>query len=146
MYAVKWTENAVATPSMFAQHRRCYPVVRPVLARARAALMDRGQLIRRLRFPSSPQVPHRATRGTDEPGSNVAATISRFSDSGHARCRRRLFVPITEFVDTSSHHAAFGDRSVVHPVASRKGGPRRRETLQHHWYGVFARFRQSFHT
>ena len=87
----------MATPSMFAQHRRCYPVVRPVLARARAALMDRGQLIRRLRFHSPPQVPHRATRGTDEPGSNVAATISRFSNSGHTRCRRRLFVPITEF-------------------------------------------------
>src|SRR4029078_6238431 len=63
------------------------------------------------------------------PGSNVAATISRFRDSGHARCRRRLFVPITKFVDTSSHHAPFGDRSVVHPVALRKGGPRRRETV-----------------
>jgi hypothetical protein len=115
----------VATPSMFAQHRRCYPVVRPVLARARAALMDRGQLIRRLRFSSPPQVPH---RGTDAPGSNVAATISRFRDADPARCRRRLFVPITAFVDTSSHHAAFGDRSVVYPVALRKGGPHRRET------------------
>jgi putative transposase len=39
-----------------------------------------------------------------------------------------LFVPITEFVDTSPHHAVFGDRSVVHPVAARKGGPHRRET------------------
>jgi transposase len=33
---------------------------------------------------------------------------------------------------TSPHHAAFGDRSVVHPVASRKGGPRRRETVIQH--------------
>jgi transposase-like protein len=37
-------------------------------------------------------------------------------------------VPIIEFVDTSSHHPAFGERSLVHPVALRKGGPRRRET------------------
>ena len=70
----------------------------------------------------------RATTDTDEPGANVAATISRFKASGHDRCRRRLLVSITEFVDTSSHHAAFGDRSVVHPLALRKGGPRRRET------------------
>src|SRR3954462_14276547 len=55
--------------------------------------------------------------------------MARFRASGHARYRRRLFVPIIEFVDTSSHHAAFGDRSVVHPVASRKGGPHRRETI-----------------
>ena len=34
----------------------------------------------------------------------------------------------TAFVDTAPHHAASGDRSVIHPVASRKGGPRRRET------------------
>src|SRR5215213_2342137 len=65
---------------------------------------------------------------TDAPGINVAATISRFSDSGHARCRRRLFVPITAFVDTSPHHDIFGDRSVVHSLASWKGGPHRRET------------------
>jgi hypothetical protein len=39
-------------------------------------------------------------------------------------------VPITAFVDTSPHHAVFGDRSVVHPVAARKGGPHRRETLE----------------
>ena len=44
----------------------------------------------------------RATSDTDEPGVNVAATISRFNDSGHDRCRRRrLFVSIIEFVDTS---------------------------------------------
>jgi hypothetical protein len=35
---------------------------------------------------------------------------------------------INAFVDTSPHHAAFDDRSVVHPVASWKGGPHRRET------------------
>src|SRR5215213_2331240 len=91
---------------------------------------------------------------TDAPGSNVAATISRFRDSGHDRCRRRLFVPITAFVDTSPHHAVFGDRSVVHPVASRKGGPRRRETLFHlspyknfkvfYLYGIGGQYRACF--
>ena len=34
----------------------------------------------------------------------------------------------TEFVDTSSHHSAFDERSVVHPLALQKGGPCRRET------------------
>ena len=77
----------------------------------------------------------RTTRDTDAPGNNVAATISRFRDSGHDRYRRRcLFVPITEFVDTSSHHSAFDERSVVHPLALQKGGPCRRETWQA-WLG-----------
>ena len=53
-----------------------------------------------------------------KPGSNVAATISRFR-LGHARCRRRLFVPITVFVDTSSHHTALGDPASFIP--SRHG-------------------------
>ena len=50
----------------------------------------------------------------------------------------------TEFVDTSPHHAAFGDQTVVHPVASRKGGPHRRETLQRRWYGVLAQLASRF--
>ena len=52
-----------------------------------------------------PQVEY-ARIASDDPGTNVAATISRFKASGHDRCRRRcLFVSITEFVDTSPHHA-----------------------------------------
>jgi hypothetical protein len=35
--------------------------------------------------------------GCDDPGANVAATISRFKASGHDRCRRRLFVSMTKF-------------------------------------------------
>jgi hypothetical protein len=42
---------------------------------------------------------------TDEPGANDAATISRFSASGHDRLRFPVpFVPITEFVDTACPH------------------------------------------
>ncbi len=45
----------------------------------------------------------RATTDTDAPGTNDAATISRFSASGHDRCRRlsRKLVPIIDVVDTS---------------------------------------------
>ena len=48
----------------------------------------------------------RATSETDDPGANDAATISRFSASGHARLRRRpvAVVSITNFVDTSRPH------------------------------------------
>src|SRR5947208_15643320 len=48
----------------------------------------------------------RATIETDEPGANDAATISRFSASGHERLRGRpvAVVPITDFVDTSCPH------------------------------------------
>ena len=43
----------------------------------------------------------------DEPGTNDAATISRFSASGHDRLRLPVpFVPITDFVDTSRPHNA----------------------------------------
>ena len=31
-------------------------------------------------------------------------------------------------MDTAPHHAAFAEKSLLHPVASRKGGRRRRET------------------
>jgi hypothetical protein len=50
----------------------------------------------------------RATSETDAPGANDAATISRFSASGHERLRRRpvAVVPITDFVDTYRSHAA----------------------------------------
>jgi hypothetical protein len=46
---------------------------------------------------------------TDEPGASEAATISRFSASGHDRLRRRRsaeLVSITGFVDTSDPHNA----------------------------------------
>src|SRR5213078_885748 len=53
---------------------------------------------------------------TDEPGANDAATISRFSASGHERLRGRpvAVVPITDFVDTScphntKNHITFGE-------------------------------------
>jgi hypothetical protein len=44
----------------------------------------------------------RATTDTDAPGTRQAATISRFSDSGHTLCRRfaRKLVSIIEVVDT----------------------------------------------
>ena len=69
-----------------------------------------------------------ATRDTDALGSSVPATISRFRDLATLGVAVALFVPISELVDTSSHHAALADRSVIHPVTSRKSGPRRRET------------------
>src|ERR1017187_4028015 len=49
-----------------------------------------------------------ATIETDEPGANDAATISRFSASGHERLRGRpvAVMPITDFVDTSPPHNA----------------------------------------
>ena len=39
-------------------------------------------------------------------------------------------MPITAFVDTSSHHAAFADQSLVHPLALPKAGTRRRKTIR----------------
>jgi hypothetical protein len=49
----------------------------------------------------------RATTETDAPGSNVAATISRFSASGHRLFRRcSRLVSIIAFVDTSTSRVA----------------------------------------
>ena len=69
----------------------------------------------------------RATTDTDEPGANDAATISRFSASGHDRLRLPVpFVPITDFVDTSRPHNA-NDQIRLHEMklfgkAVRGGG------------------------
>ena len=62
----------------------------------------------------------RATTDADDPGTNVAATISRFSASAHDRCRRRSLklVSITELVDTSHHRRK--NRTVPHPAKPRK--------------------------
>ena len=49
----------------------------------------------------------RATIDTDEPGAQDAATISRFTASGHRLLvRRPPFVSITDFVGTSTSRAA----------------------------------------
>ena len=49
----------------------------------------------------------RATVATELPGTYDAATISRFNASGHRLLvRRSPFVPISEFVDTSTSRAA----------------------------------------
>ena len=47
-----------------------------------------------------------ATADTDAPRAEAAATISRFSASGHDRCLRltRPFVSIIKFVDTFGPH------------------------------------------
>jgi hypothetical protein len=72
---------------------------------------------------------------TDEPGANVASTISRFSASGHDRLRRTpvdTLVPITDFVDTSipanakNHITSYTRQN----AAIQKGGPPRRDTDQ----------------
>jgi transglutaminase/protease-like cytokinesis protein 3 len=72
---------------------------------------------------------------TDEPGAHVAATISRFSASGHDRLRRLPFDPvvsITDFVDTSTL-ANDKNQITLHirpNAAIQKDGPHRRETLR----------------
>ena len=52
----------------------------------------------------------RATTETEVPGAKDAATISRFNASGHRLLVRPPFVPIINFVDTSTSRAASDQR------------------------------------
>src|ERR1019366_1873544 len=67
---------------------------------------------------------------TDEPGANDAATISRFSASGHERLRGRpvAVMPITDFVDTSPPSQRQRSHQTRRNGAIQEGGPRRRDT------------------
>src|SRR4051794_40354448 len=58
----------------------------------------------------------------------VAATVSRFRDSGHARCRHRLFVPITEFVDTSTTPYSVSEASFISSLHGRAAHIRGKST------------------
>ncbi len=71
----------------------------------------------------------RATTDTDAPGADAAATISRFSASGHTFRRTRALVSIIGLVDT--YHPADTERP--EPIQNSKiqaGGPYRRDTVR----------------
>jgi hypothetical protein len=82
-------------------------------------------------------VERRATIENRPACTNVAATISRFKASGYDGCRRRrLFVSITEFVGTSSHHASINIEASVIPPAPEGRPTRERYGVQARRYGA----------